>query len=496
MTTPKETKTEIMEGSISRPKVFISYSWSSPQHEQWVSDLAERLTGDGVVVVLDKWDLKEGQDKHAFMEKMVQDKEIKKVLVICDKEYQNKANKREGGVGTETQLISKEVYEKVEQEKFIAIVKEFESPEKPRIPHFMESRIYIDLSSDETYEENYQKLVRNLYNKPLVKKPPLGTPPAYIVGEEQTVFKLSHKVAQIRSAILNDRGSAQGLSYDYLENFLLTLEDFRLQGGSSTDFDERVLESINKMLPLRDDFVEFTNTVFKYGSKIDLERMHDFFEKLIRFRFKPEDATSWTEVDFDNYKFFIYELFLYFITTLFQLKKYQEAAFFINAQYFFHHPTSNELDNVSISIFTSYVRSLDEIRNKRLNLRRISVTADLIKQRADRKDIKFDQIIETDLILHYLTELEKDDHPWFPRCSVYNPKFGEKIELFDRMVSMKHFNNVKALFEVSDVNGLQEKISKYKERVEQGQRQYIDSWDYNIPLLEKIIDLESIGKTK
>ncbi len=57
-----------MKGSTAQPKVFISYSWSSPQHEQWVLDLAERLSGDGVVVVLDKWDLKEGQDKHVFME--------------------------------------------------------------------------------------------------------------------------------------------------------------------------------------------------------------------------------------------------------------------------------------------------------------------------------------------------------------------------------------------------------------------------------------------
>jgi len=52
-----------MRGSTEQPKVFISYSWSSPQHEQWVLDLAERLSGDGIIVVLDKWDLKEGQDK-------------------------------------------------------------------------------------------------------------------------------------------------------------------------------------------------------------------------------------------------------------------------------------------------------------------------------------------------------------------------------------------------------------------------------------------------
>ena len=56
-----------MKGSTKQPKVFISYSWSSPQHEQWVLGLAERLSGDAVVVVLDKWDLKEGQDKQNLL---------------------------------------------------------------------------------------------------------------------------------------------------------------------------------------------------------------------------------------------------------------------------------------------------------------------------------------------------------------------------------------------------------------------------------------------
>lgn len=44
--------------------------------------LAERLIGDGVNVILDVWDLKNGQDKYVFMEQMVEDSEIKKVLSV------------------------------------------------------------------------------------------------------------------------------------------------------------------------------------------------------------------------------------------------------------------------------------------------------------------------------------------------------------------------------------------------------------------------------
>ncbi len=44
------------------PKVFISYSWTSPKHEEWVLELVKRLVSDGVDVVIDKWYLKEGHD--------------------------------------------------------------------------------------------------------------------------------------------------------------------------------------------------------------------------------------------------------------------------------------------------------------------------------------------------------------------------------------------------------------------------------------------------
>lgn len=103
----------------TNPKIFISYSWSSPGHEDWVINLAERLVSDGIDVKIDKWDLKEGHDMFDFMESMVNSKDIDKVLIILDETYSVKANSKKGGVGTETQIISPEIYKNVSQEKFI-----------------------------------------------------------------------------------------------------------------------------------------------------------------------------------------------------------------------------------------------------------------------------------------------------------------------------------------------------------------------------------------
>jgi hypothetical protein len=88
------------------PRVFISYSWTNEEHTQWVADLGERLMSDGIDVVLDQWSLKDGQALNSFMEQMVTDPSIKRVIIISDSRYAAKADTRTGGVGTESQIIS------------------------------------------------------------------------------------------------------------------------------------------------------------------------------------------------------------------------------------------------------------------------------------------------------------------------------------------------------------------------------------------------------
>ena len=162
----EENKASIEIDKTKTYKVFISYCWSNPEHENWVHNLAERLMNDGIEVKYDKWDLKEGQDKNSFMESMVTDETIDKVLVICNKEYKEKADKRKGGVGTETQIITSELYNKMEQVKFIPIIAEQGEQFDSYMPIYIKSRIGIDLSKSETYEDEYEKLLRAIIERP------------------------------------------------------------------------------------------------------------------------------------------------------------------------------------------------------------------------------------------------------------------------------------------------------------------------------------------
>ncbi len=181
------------------------------------------------------------------------------------------------------------------------------------------------------------------------------------------------------------------------------------------------------------------------------------------------------------------------MAVLLKLKKYQEAGFFIHSQYFYRN-ASGETKQTGIEMFNTHVRSLDEFRNNRLGLTRVSVTADLIKARATRTDLSFAEIRETDLILHYLTELQGARFGWFPRTSVYRGR-SSGIEVFDRIVARRHFDRIKVLFGINTLDEFKAMIKQHVTQDIGNRRGSRGMWDYGIRPLENVIDIEKAGST-
>jgi hypothetical protein len=272
--------------TVGTPKAFTSYSRTTPEHTEWVRKLVDRLRGDSVDITLDVYRLKEGHDKYVFMEQMVTDPEVSKILVICDKRYAEKANAREGGVGTESIIISREVYEKVDQEKFIPIVTEFDEEGEAYLPAFLKGRMYIDLSSDEKLAENYEKLLRAIFGKPVHVEPDLGRPPSFLSEEERVSTRTGFKLQMLKDAVLKEKPTALGFVVDYLRAFTQAAADFRLtteeyvEGGWA----EKVKASIHRFLPYRDEFVDFISFVSLYvNDSAVYQAVFDFFQSLLPY---------------------------------------------------------------------------------------------------------------------------------------------------------------------------------------------------------------------
>jgi TIR domain len=209
------------------PKAFISYSWSSDEHQQWVISLATQMRENGVDVILDKWDLKEGNDAIAFMEQMVSDSTVKKVIVILDRVYAQKADGRQGGVGTETQIITPQIYKSVDQQKFVGVISEKDADGKPFLPVFYSSRIYIDLSDDSIFAENFDHLLRWVFDKPTFPKPALGRTPEFL-SEQTVLLPTRSRASRAISLLRNASAGGSAALQDYLETFSDNLETLRL----------------------------------------------------------------------------------------------------------------------------------------------------------------------------------------------------------------------------------------------------------------------------
>ena len=92
----------------------------------------------------------------------------------------------------------------MKQEKFIPIIAERDDEGNEYLPAYIKTRIYIDLSDTIKYEEQYEKLLRNLYEKPQLVKPKLGKRPEWLDEEKTNFFPLKDLIRQIHgSNILN-----------------------------------------------------------------------------------------------------------------------------------------------------------------------------------------------------------------------------------------------------------------------------------------------------
>ncbi len=358
------------------PKVFISYSWSTQLHINWVLELAEKLMNDGVNVILDKWDLKEGQDIYHFMEQMVNDETITKVLIIIDKMYTEKANDRAGGVGTETLIISPKIYKKYDQEKFIPIIRELQDDGKPYIPTYVNGRIFIDFTSDDYFLDEYEKLLRNIFIQTMyIKKPILGTPPSYILEKDPIQIKTFNKLKILQNAILNDNKFAKNYVRDYLDTLVFAFDDFKLKYEKQDNFDELFMDNISNFISYRDNFVEFLELVYTAFEPNEINQLlHQFWENIIEFKYTSSEIKQSSEWDYDNYKFIIYELFLYFITVLIKCNHFDSVNFFLSEKYYSEISRNHEQDNIfSHSIFSAPKIGTLDYRKEKLNLRMVFI---------------------------------------------------------------------------------------------------------------------------
>lgn len=460
-----------MSATTEHPKVFISYSWSGSEHEQDVIELATTLRNHGVDAILDKWDLKPGQDKFVFMESMVTDASVVKVLVLCDQRYQGKANNRSGGVGTESQIISQELYSRVQQTKFIPVVFEYDDAGEPCLPVFMKGRIFVDLSSADRYGAGLDELLRLIYDQPFHQKPALGAAPAFLKPDGGLPY--TKELGAALKAVQDGKANRYGLECLFVEAVLNVVKNLYVEPVGD-DYHEAIFQAIQKTKGVRDQLAEYFDVIAAFSGDDTrvLTPSYQLLEGLGQNFGPPERNGTYYPGWSDTFGFVALEALLLLTSALLRherwnlLKQLLRRTFIVRTDH--NGPVST-----SFVVFDRWLSSLDEHRNAQLRLNRISVTADLLKERCSSEKPSFADVMQADVFLALGAVVRIDEvasesfqvNFWAPRTAVYYSS-SRPLQLFMRAEDSEFRANIRSAMGVNSAAELTKRVESGRAKLD------------------------------
>lgn len=474
---------------IKTKQVAISYAWTSEKHKKEVREFAEQLTSDNIYVYFDQWDFKKGNSLSKNMEDLLKSDEIDNILIICDELYAEKANGRKGGVGTETLIISPEVYADAKQEKVVPIVWERDDEGNAFLPIYLEDRDYIDLSNDEIFEEQYQELVLQIYGKAKHKRPELGKTPAFVLDDAPTFQTSKFNLRRLTSSL--DSTNVDAVCSEFLDNFTddLKLIQSNVPTKNYRDTLSYLISYIEKYDLIRDFFVQFLDKVTKVQEvELIIDSLIDFFVEL---EFLSDNNYNTERADKLFYSFVLRELFLYVISLGLKNKKYSFVRKVIHSPYYFKGDKNEPGYFVKFNYTPDLINVLKYHFNSVQQKVEPSPIGELLIKRLNGL-VKHELFVDADLICFYVSLLyyEYFGDVWIPFTYPY--KQNENVDLIRKLSKKSHFDNVKCIFEVNTINEMKDLFNKVDNET-YNRYKLRDLFYCPLPISDSI-DYEDIGK--
>ena len=237
---------------LSHPKVFISYSHDSQEHENRVLRFSEQLRADGIDTMIDQYDTNPKQGWPLWMEEKIEWADF--VVMICTEIYLKRVRGDEEpdkglGVCWEAALIRNELYiKKLKTDKFLPAL--FKDGQTKNIPMPLAGHNHYQIETPEGYEALYRVLTK----QPLVEPGILGevkllpqleskTDPTIFDSSQRGKFFVS-KVENITAEIKQDTAKIIQLLEDELgkKNEQITFLQTQLSARPVPEPSERAQE--------------------------------------------------------------------------------------------------------------------------------------------------------------------------------------------------------------------------------------------------------------
>ncbi len=223
-------------------------------------------------------------------------------------------------------------------------------------------------------------------------------------------------IIELKNAFISNNMHKAHLYIDFLENKFKELEKTLPDFKRFTEYDDAIVEQIKNAKSISYNFLEAILLACKYGDKESITTIYKFFGNFMNLY---EDQHS------DGYSFLIYEFFVSFIAGLIKYDQWSILGEILNNDLFVEE---NYDKFVPFREISRYIQVLDENRNKRLKLNRVSITADIIHDRFTQTElsklITHKEFMEADYFLFIRSICQKDennyyDYYWNPQSCIH-----------------------------------------------------------------------------
>ena len=324
-------------------KIFVSYSWDSKDHQEWVAYLVRRLREEGYDARYDQYITSQNTiNLNRMMVERIKNDDF--VIVVVTENYTKKADEFIGGVGFESELLLSVINEN--KDKVIVVTKQLSANKK--VPFYLKGYHYLDFSND-NFETSLDDLIRRLQKIP---KYDIGE-----IGEKKKriskIPKFNNAVTQLSDIEIKENSFAENLvekfnvlNYENADREIVGFEEEYLELGAtykcSTNtielrsylpkFPERLVGSCALEIK-RNEFKDIIitlnhNDIFDLFVKIKTKSREHFFSEESNDKkygiYLPNIRLNLLEKEVDDLLFVIDKWYSYYINDLNNITNYLE----------------------------------------------------------------------------------------------------------------------------------------------------------------------------
>ena len=258
---------------------------------------------------------------------------------------------------------------------------------------------------------------------------------------------------------------------DFMKDTVRRLGELEQKRPPTGDFDEALMESLVNSVPVVVEFARLADAIGRHGAReAGLAMVMGFASILERYEFRTGQGGGFYETDFDFFKFIGHEMFAVFVAAMMRHDRWELLAALLEEPIVTN--TSSGRKSRRFSDLSAYVTTLAK-RNERLQLRRVCLHGNVLKERHEAEPLlsiaPFKGILEADWFLFLGTDLAQErgpNSPWFdiwrPWSCIYAENHGIP-EFLARMERRKFVERILPALGFTDLDAFRE---RYRERAQ------------------------------